>query len=145
MIEVESNDVADNIFFENVVGAITYNELILYGNIISRPIKHTNIKKIYVTKKKFLFWNYFFLVTFLIGLYFALTSISPFFSVQFIVYSVISVISLIAAGTLEVHRYKLCILKKKGFIKVKIKKSKKNDAILLSYIMTDVISYGFKS
>ena len=145
MIEVESNDAAKDIFFENVVGAITYNELFLYGNINSGPINHTDIKKIYVTKKRTTTWNYFFLVTFLIGLYFALTSISPFFSVQFIVYNVICFLSLFISIKLELIRYKLCIHKKEDFIKVKIKKENKSAAKLLAYKMTKVKFYGFIS
>ena len=145
MTEVESNDTRDDIFFENDAGAITYNELVLHVNNSITPIKHTDIKKIYVTKERFLIWNYFFAVTFLIALYFALTSVSSFITSQFIVVNVISIIFLIAAGTLEVHRYKLCILTKKGFIKVKIKKKNKSSVQMLAYKMTQVKIYGFKS
>ena len=145
MIQVESNDAADNIFFENDAGAITYNELILFGDTNIVPIRHTDIKNIYVAKKRSLAWNNFFGVTFLVELYFAQSTVSAIFSLQFLSYSVASILTFLASVSLEVNRYKFCIQKKNAFIKVKIKKENISNFKMLANKINQIRLYGFIS
>lgn len=129
-IELENQTQKGSFEFINSFGCVFKDGFVIHQYNPSVPIQYDSVRKIFVKKRKIIFWNLLFVLAgvLLCCLFFTL----DFNLIQMISLSVISAFFLISAFVFSINQYKLIIVNKSlGFSEIIVKNHLKNDAKVL--------------
>lgn len=137
--KIVNDNFIENFFFANSLGVISFEELILFNYSETFPIKLKEIRRIFVSEKRFFGWNLLFFLVSILLFVIVLTDCSSFTSKYYILFTVLSMLCLLFSVLFHKKNFKFIVLIENNFLEIKINNKDKIDAIVLVSKINEII------